>query len=342
MPINTILLVIAAVVIVLLLAYIVSRVYIARTDRTFMVHDDRGYRRALQGRGVLWYFMDSIVKGPAAPKVEFVAFDPTTGKRRAGQLLDPRTGAVNLRPQYCVPLPFFATTTDSHRMIVEARVQFSLNRELLKHVYQMEDFGLALETRIQSAVRAEIGQRHDEVLRASLHEVEAGVIQRLRTAEREGDELGEEGMALGVVFHTASITAAPADDHMDSMSVGMPAPVGVVGAEGETAAPGQAGVARAAVRSHGVLALKPQQVDLLADVFKGRDPASTQAILTMMDMQTRQNIAEALAASGQLMVVTSNEVGLTGEATKQDALDMTRARAAAAQSPVNPGPGPAR
>jgi hypothetical protein len=122
----------------------------------------------------------------------------------------------------------------------------------------------------------------------------------------------------------------------------MPAPVGVVGAEGEAAAPGQAGVARAAVRSHGVLALKPQQVDLLADVFKGREPASTQAILTMMEMQTRQNIAEALAASGQLMVVTSNEVGLTGEATKQDALDITRARAAAAQAGVNPGPGPAR
>jgi hypothetical protein len=59
-------------------------------------------------------------------------------------------------------------------------------------------------------------------------------------------------------------------------------------------------------------------------------------------MQTRQNIAEALAASGQLMVVTSNEVGLTGEATKQDALDITRARAAAAQAGVNPGPGPAR
>jgi hypothetical protein len=339
MPINTIALVIAAVVIVLLLAYIVSRFYIARTDRTFMVHDDRGYRRALQGRGVLWYFMDSIVKGPSAPKVEFVAFDPTTGKRKAGQLLDPRTGAVNLRPQYCVPLPFFATTADSHRMIVEARVQFSLNRELLKHVYQMEDFGLALETRIQSAVRAEIGRRHDEVLRAALHEVEAGVIQRLRTAEREGDEVGEEGMALGVVFHTASITAAPAEDHMDAMSVGMPMPIGAPGAEGEAAAPGQAGAAaRAAVRSHGVLALKPQQVDLLADVFKGRDPASTQAILTMMDMQTRQNIAEALAASGQLLVVTSNEIGLTGEATKQDALDITRARAAAGPA----GPAPAR
>jgi hypothetical protein len=61
-------------------------------------------------------------------------------------------------------------------------------------------------------------------------------------------------------------------------------------------------------------------LDLLADVFKGRDPASTQALLAMLEMQTRQNIAEALAGSGQLVVVTAQELGLASATAQRDAV----------------------
>jgi hypothetical protein len=313
---------VAGVLLVALVIYLVRRSYVARSERTFMTHDERGFKRALSGKGVLWDFEEHIVKGAHAPRVEFVAFDPATGQRRAGQLLDPRTGAVNLRPQYCVPLPFIATTADGHRMLVEARVQFSLNRELLKHVYQVEDFALALETRIHSAFRGEIGKRADEDLRSGLNAVEDGVIERLRKAERDGDEAGELGMALGVVFHTANFTFTPADDHFDGL------PVGAMSLGASPASPPAAGdaaaapllAARAVVRSHGVLALRPQQLDLLADVFKNRDPASTAALLAMLEMQTRQNIAEALAGSGQLVVVTGQELGLASATTQRDAI----------------------
>jgi hypothetical protein len=37
-------------------------------------------------------------------------------------------------------------------------------------------------------------------------------------------------------------------------------------------------------------------------------------------MQTRQNIAEALAASGQLLVLTPQELGLIGAAAQRDAM----------------------
>src|SRR5690606_38214934 len=132
---------IAALVGVVLLAaavYAWTRYYEARYDRTYMTHDERGFRRALDGKVVLWDFEESVVKGPVAPHVEFVALDPTTGGRRMVKLLDPRTGAVNLRPHYCAPLPFEAVTTDSHKVIVDGRVQFSLNRALLKHVYEIQ------------------------------------------------------------------------------------------------------------------------------------------------------------------------------------------------------------
>ncbi len=328
---------VTGVVSLLLLAlgiYAARRFYQARTDRTFMTHDDRGFKRALHGRGVLWDWEESVVKGTDAPHIEFVALDPATGQRRASKLLDPRTGSINLRPQYCVPLPFSATTSDAHRMIVEARVQFSLNRDLLRYVYQLEDFSLALETRIQSAFRAEIGTRPDEVLRGALHEVEAAVIAHLRKAERDGDEAGEPGMALGVNFHTASFTYMAADDHFAALSAGMAV---APSASGEPGAVAAQQAARAMARTQGVLALRPQQLDMLADVFKGREPASTQAMLAILEMQTRQNIAEALAGSGQLVVITAQELGLVGATAQRDAIVTAASRAGAAPTQVSNG-----
>lgn len=304
--------------------YAFRRSYVARTDRTYMTHNENGFKRALHGRGILWDFEEAIVKGPDAPKLEYVAFDPATGQRRAGALIDPRTGSVNLRPQYCVPLPFSATTSDGHRLIVEARVQFSLNRDLLRYVYQLDDFSLALETRIHSAFRAEIGRRPDEVLRGSLHEVENAVVAHLRKAEADGDEVGEAGLALGVNFHTASFTYQEAEDHFAALASGAiqaPTVIGATPADGASPSAPPPAAPRAMVRGQGALSFRPQQLDQLADAFKGREPASTAALLAMLEMQTRQNIAEALASSGQLVVVTSQELGLTGASVQRDAAE---------------------
>ncbi|MGE0044580.1 MAG: hypothetical protein AB7J28_06650 [Hyphomonadaceae bacterium] len=318
------------VLVALLVLLIVTRGYIARTDRTYMTHDEVGFRRALSGWGIIWGIFESIVKGPNAPRLEYVAIDPTTGQRRSGYLLDPRTGSINLRPQYCVPLPFLATTADSHQLLVEARVQFSLNRDLMKYVYQLDDFGLALETRIQSAMRAEIGRCNDEVLRASLSEVESKVVERLRQAERDGDEVGEAGMALGVNFHTVSFTYGAVDDEVTAMAMHA-IPAQTPAAPGEPAAAAGVRAARTLAAGQSALSLRPTQLDTLADVFKGRDAASTQALLAMLEMQTRQNIAEALAGSGQVIIVTTQEAGLAGATSHYDAISRVVGRADAAR-----------
>jgi hypothetical protein len=309
---------IGGVLLALLIVYVIWKFYQTRVDFTYMTHNDQGFKRALKGRGIIIDPEEFIVRGDSAAAVEFVALDPANGQRKMVPLMDKRTGAVNLRPQYCVPLPFAATTADNHRVMVEARVQFSLNRERMFFVYHLQDFGMALETRIQSALRAEIGKRQDEDLRASLHEVEEAAVKRLRQGETDGDEAHEPGVALGANFHTVSFTYTAADEF--AAAGGAPTVVGVGGAplpvnEAATAAER----ARALMRSSGALALKPQQLDQLADVFRNRDPASTAAILTMLDMQTRQNIAEALAASGQLIVLTPQELGLAAGAALQHA-----------------------
>lgn len=320
--------VLVGVIVLAAMFYILRRYYEARYDLTYMTQDDRGFRRALDGKVVLWDWDESVVRGPTAPHVEFVALDPATGGRRTVKLLNPRTGAINLRPHYCAPLPFDAVTADSHKVIVEARVQFSLNRELLKHVYEIQEFSLALESRIQSAFRAEIGKRNDEDLRASLQEVERGAIERLRRDEEEGDEAGEKGMALGVRFHTANFTYTQPDEFaVPAIAVsGPPLPA--------NATPEQHAAARSLARAAGVLTLRPQQIDQLADVFKNRDPAALSALLAVMEMQTRQNIAESLAASGQLLVLTPQELGLIGASAQRDALAR---RVAPAPGPVPNG-----
>lgn len=306
--------------------YIVLRYYEARYDRTYMTHDERGFKRALQGKTVLWDWEEAVVKGSTAPQIEFVALDPATGGRRTVKLLDARTGAINLRPHYCAPMPFEAVTADKHKVMVDARVQFSLNRELLKHVYEIQEFSLALETRIQSAFRSEIGKRKDEELRAELHDVETGAVDQLRRAEDEGDEKGERGMALGVRFHTASFTFTQPDEFSSPVLAAVASlPAG--------ATPEQHAAARAAARAQGVLSLRPQQLDQLADVFNGRDPASAAAILTLLEMQTRQNIAEALAASGQLIVMTPQDLGLAGATMLREGAPRARSLGDAAPAP---------
>jgi hypothetical protein len=318
----------AAVGVVLLLVglYAFSRYFEARHDRTYMTHDERGFKRALQGKVVLWDWEESIVKGSTAPQIDFVAIDPATGGRRIVKLLDARTGAINLRPHYCAPLPFEAVTADKHKVVVDARVQFSVNRDLMKHVYEIQEFGMALETRIQSAFRAEIGKRRDEEVRASLDAVERGVIEQLRRAEDEGDEKGERGMALGVRWHTANFSFAQSDEFAS------PA-LAAVAALPPGATPEQQAMARAAARAQGVLSLRPQQLDQLADVFNGRDAASSAAILALLEMQTRQNIAEALAASGQLIVMSPQELGLAGAVATRETAARARALGDAAPAP---------
>jgi hypothetical protein len=323
---------VGGVLLVALTVYLVSRYYEARYERTYMIHDDRGFNRALRSRAIVWNPEESVVKGPTAPSVSFVAVDPATGGRRTVKLLDPRTGAINLRPHYCSPLPFEAVTADAHKVVVEAKVQFSLNRDLLKHVYEIDDFAQALEARIQSAFRSEVGKRQDEQLRAQLHDVERGAIEQLRRAEEEGDEEGEAGMALGARFHSASFSFTQPDE----FTAGPGSAAAIAMPPGAT--PEQQAAIRAAARAAGVLSLRPQQIDQLADVFKGRDPAATAAILALLDMQTRQNIAEALAASGQLIVVTPQELGLIGATAQRDAI-LSRSSRSEGAAPSAPNGG---
>ncbi len=137
----------------------------------------------------------------------------------------------------------------------------------------------------------------------------------------------EAGIALGVRFHGVSFTYTAATEYAAQVAlVGAPSVASAIaageGAPGATAAP-----VRVAAARPGALSLTPQQLDKLADQFRTQTPQSTAALLAILEMQTRQNIAEALAASGQLIVVTPQELGLAGATVQGQVLSRVTQRA---------------
>ncbi len=77
--------------------------------------------------------------------------------------------------------------------------------------------------------------------------------------------------------------------------------------------------------------MEASEYDVIMNLFP--NPADKkEVLLAILEMQTRRDIAEALARKGQLVVVTAQELGLAGAATQMEAL-----RKAAA--PVAPSPG---
>lgn len=341
----TVVLLIAAIVGVLLLVaflgYAASRFYIVRADRTYMVHDETDYRRALKGWGFIWDPLESKVKGPTASMLEFPSYSYSEDKRVTRYLRDQKTGAINLKPHFCVPPKFRVLSADNHEFQIEVQVQFSLNRDLLRYTYKLENFGDALVIRILEAFRAEIGKRRDEQVRADVGLISQGAIARLRQAELDGDEEKEQGMALGVTYHTASFTFKEVrpDSELDEAILSVAA--GPATAESEQRVNLLGGVRRQ-LRSQGVATIRPQDLDALGDVFLTRPLCATEAVLTVLELQTRQNIAEALAASGHLVVVTGQELGLTGASAQLEAMrEAERRRVAEGGSAAAAAPPPA-
>ena len=61
-------------------------------------------------------------------------------------------------------------------------------------------------------------------------------------------------------------------------------------------------------------------LDKLLDQFRDRSPEQISALLSMMEMQTRQNIVSMLAKSGGLVVFSARELGLDGNAALTERL----------------------
>jgi regulator of protease activity HflC (stomatin/prohibitin superfamily) len=284
----------------LLAGYLLGRIYIVREDEALMIQDLEKFKRGDKGGvRILWNPFESVIKGREAPLLEYPALDENRKPIKL-QLRNARTGRIDLLNKICVPTAFPATTKDKRHLSVECFVEFNIDFGRLRDVYNHgRNFGLTLVTHIEAAIRAEFGMRNDQEVLSQQNMVENAVLAYLQNAEASNP--------LGVRYH--KVTYRFTDVRQAMMA---PAPA-------ETGASQAAGATRP-IRHPGVAWFDEEHFDTIGDLFQHRVEDRTHGLLAILEMQTRRDIAESLANSGKLIILTSDELGLTGGGVQLDAI----------------------
>lgn len=267
-----------------------------------------GSRILDKGVHTLWRPSSRIVSGEKAQRYEYPS------SRGVASLRHPETGAISLRPQFC-EIEFHALTQEPLKMRVRPLVQFRVDRENFHSIRELGDnFGLALTRRIEQAFEVEFGKREDQEITEQIAAVKAAVLKSLNDLE--------SSRHIGIVFEDLNFTFHRADE---PHRIRAGAPTG--GGSGQaTATDGHR-----APHPEGVAFMEASEFDVIMNLFPNVADKK-EVLLAILEMQTRRDIAEALARKGQLVVVTAQELGLAGAATQVEALRKTAA-------PVAPAPG---
>lgn len=285
-----------------LLTFVVGRVVVVPADEFYVTNDwNQNFKRALPpGTHFLLNFRERLVNGEKAPLYTFPSRD-SQNKEAQGQLRL-KSGAISKRTQFCAPV-FTALTQESLHMLVEPLVQFRADLDRAKDLVDVgENFGLALCSRIKQAFTVEFGKREDQELKDELKSVEDSVLKTLQEIETREP--------LGVVFETISFNfRQDREPHRLRRAVLGPqlGPDVVTSAEGRSPHP------------EGVAFMEAAEYDVIMNLFTEPDK-KMQALLAILEMQTRRDIAEALAKSKQLVVVTAQELGLASSSVQLEAM----------------------
>ncbi|MEL7480994.1 MAG: hypothetical protein AAGJ29_05500 [Pseudomonadota bacterium] len=265
-----------------------------------------------------------LIKPPtdAAGYFAYRSYDELTNSYDQRALMQP-TGEISLRQQAFSLGEFRAVTKDRHHMAVFVKIWFRLDRDRLHETAKFDDFGKMLEERIKALIREEFGERNDEELRGQRSPVRTRLLEQLQAFESEGGDtrtapLGitvfdlsfdfEERRDVQTRYHKANRPSANGSATLQDPAT----------SRGQTV-PTEIDVNEPAVdfilnngleRLTGAMHFTEQDIDRVADVFKNRTPEQTEAILRLMELQTRQNIVEILALSRTTFPVTTKELGI--------------------------------
>jgi hypothetical protein len=195
------------------------------------------------------------------------------------------------------------SSSDLHNLTGIVEVLFRLDQALIKSTLNIASFGDVLKSRVLSALREELGQHEDEEIRSSLKLIQARALNKLREETSKLD-MGEdkahaESAAgnLGVIFYELTC-------HIDE-----------AGSRERKQLPKEQGQAAAST------AMSFSAVDISRirkEFLGGQEPegeilqAANNAVLQILEMHTRQRIAEALVGSGHLVVLSTDDLGISG------------------------------
>lgn len=290
--VMTILVLIGAVLLVALLGVLIyraSRTFDANPNHTYVVQSQGEIVGALREPATLWDPKMSVLRDKDAPDITYPSRKAQTGEFFTRSLVNRRTGRISLTVNTCTPKPFRSMTLDRHQLEITANVVFRLDIERIHICSQLDNFGATFANRIENLFDNEITSCRDEDIRAQQTLIEQTVTQALRSIEEDtkGDSM-LNGMPLGIKIYEANFSFK----EIDTM------------AEAQAAHAGPEG------RPIGPIWIDQQHIDKLADTLTDRTPDVRDAVMRMIELQTRQNIVEILAKSGGLVAFTAKELGL--------------------------------
>ncbi|MBI1339196.1 hypothetical protein GC169_03145 [bacterium] len=278
--------------VVAFLLYRASRTFDVGVHNTFVTTRDGTFYGALRAPTTLWDPRIRVMRDKDAPDLSFITHDPAGAEYFERSLVTKRTGEISLRVNTCAPRPFLVQTADDHKIRVRTRVIFQLDVERIQIACQLQNFGATLAARIENLFENELGQYRDEEVRSKQYEIENSVVRALKAIEEQDASAPFMGLPLGIHVFEASFSYE--DVGFSHYGAG-------AGSEGE----------KDSGSPPGVMMIQPQQLDKIADAFKDRDPSARELLLSLLEMQTRQNIVELLCKSGGLVAFTAEELGLS-------------------------------
>jgi hypothetical protein len=301
-------------------------------DETYLIRSPEGRIQTLTADMKVRPEDPRIVQFQNRKQLRFPVYNPHFNALSHDRLVTD-TGAISLRIHTTTPFPFTAVTNDGHTVTVTPSVSFGVDPARVTDLARLGDFGDQFERRIRSAFSGAIGRRKDEQLRDSHHQIETEV-----TDELAGVEAGTEalGVPLGITVFEARFSyrdgaALPSEVVIASdpdSTTGTPlSPTDAAG--NATASPQRVALAPAASPSEsaalgsetpGAMQFLGTDLDKLLDQFRDRSPEQIATLLSLMEMQTRQNIVSMLSKSGGLVVFSARELGLAGNPVLQERL----------------------
>jgi hypothetical protein len=307
-----IVLVIAAIA---LLAFLNSRWLIADFYTTYAIRVHEGIRRFPASitwlRTLSFYKYEYIVRGSRnAARFEFL----TRNRNAEGgwivktlYLMNRKTGAIDLRVHTMEVRPFKVSSADHHDMEVSATIEFQLDRGRLFRCFQYANLGVALLTRFEGFIRAQINSRQNQDVAKDIAKIREAILQDMKKAEDRDNELlkawGEQngkGVLPNGYFKGTQSTALGI--HVTGLSL----QVEQVDAPEELSA-------QTAGQHSSALMIPPKRLDDLRDMFErgGADIAgANEALLRTMEMHTRENIARLASNAGRMIIISSEDLGV--------------------------------
>jgi hypothetical protein len=199
-------------------------------------------------------------------------------------------------------------------------VSFCLDQELLYETLGIREFGSVLNNRILSALRDELGARSDQDIRKELKSIQTIGLDRLRKQTSElkkklaKGSTAEDGLLDSVIDQTTDLDIAPLGVKFLELTCHIDATKerdggALVNGGGEASA-------------KTVMQFNSPDIATLRNVFLkdniNPDPEllkmANAAVLEVLEMHTRQQVAQSLVGSGQLFILSASDFGLFGNA----------------------------